>query len=1093
MFHGRILPLAAGAFVLWSVPGCGKRSQDVEDGAAEPRLPAVTVRELDLPRGGEGPVLFEEAPSERTGLAVAPMTGAERARYEDGILTVGGMAVGDIDGDGREDVFVVNGPGANQLFRQTEGLRFEDISVRAGIAGGDAWGTGVALADLDGDRDNDLLVCNHDSPNQCFLNDGKGVFREAAAEMGLNAGAASLMAALADYDGDGDLDVFLLSNRYCREGGMPEEPTYISGGRTVIKRQYARWYHVRASTRGGAGSGDVFPVGQRDFLFRNRGDGTFEDVSGRVGDLCAQAHKGVAAAWVDVDDDGDLDVYVVNEGEDGVQLYRNEEGVRFRLATRAMLPYTPWFGRGVAVGDVNGDLAIDLLSLSHGGGGTDLKGLAWLADRTKPRPVARSVLWQNTGYDRFQEVAVPYGFVTQAAAWAPLLGDYDQDGWMDAMISTEEGLHAWKGGARAGNEGGVTFEEVGRTWGLPRAGAVRGLVQGDLDADGDLDVLARTADGRLRLFENTAMGGDRLLVELVARKSPTTPIGARIEVKTSEQRFMRTFAPGTGLQAWHGTRIPVALGVGAENIRVMIRWPSGVLQELSGVAPNSHIIAVEPEGAPVEPVRRLQPLFAPSEVVAALVHRESGAGDFLAEEAMLGPGMACADLNADGLDDVYLGGAAGHSGQLFIRKSKNFREPVVEPFLDDRASEDLGAVFADFDTDGHVDLFVVSGGVEARPGAASYRDRLYLGNGRGGFMKAQGAVPDLRDSGGAVSAADFDRDGDLDVFVGGRCVPGRPEAAATSRLLVNEYTASEPLRFSAAALSIKGRVTSSVWTDIDGNGWVDLLVVDEWRGLRLFYNDRGQLGERDLKLSLPPGKWSAVVPVDVGNDGAMDYGLMNASGESGVLKNDGAGFLQWRPLPLSSQWAPVSGAQWLDADGDGRQDLFVMQNRPQWRWPGELRAGGVGQAFRGLPGEGFRTWSPQESGLVVSGIATALAVTDFNNDEAPDLLVARHDQPMLALERTPSALRWLTIRFRGPLKNIMGAGAAVSVEWNGRLRLSTELYVGNGYLTQTPNRIFFPRPAANGGGMVKVLWPDGTRSQLAFSQRERSVFVRHRG
>ncbi|MGY8690103.1 MAG: FG-GAP-like repeat-containing protein, partial [Verrucomicrobiales bacterium] len=601
--------------------------------------------------------------------------------------------------------------------------------------------------------------------------------------------------------------------------------------------------------------------------------------------------------------------------------------------------------------------------------------------------------------------------------------------------------------------------------------------------DGDLDMVGRAADGTIALYENVSLAGTRLLVELIATK---TPIGARIEVETSKGRFVRLHAPGAG--------VPMALGNSLKIDSVTVHWPSGALQVLHDIPINSHVTIAEPDSPPVKPVKRVQPMYTASKAAVELVHEESGPPRSRTEESMLGPGMACADVNGDGLDEVYLGGAAGIVGQLFVRKSSGFRAPLTKPFLDDIACEDLGAVFADFNADGHIDLFVVSGGVESPVGSASYRDRLYWGNSRGGFVKAEEeAVPDLRDSGGPVGAGGFGGGGGLDLFVGGRCVPGKPNADAKSRLLVNRYEPGRPQGFTTGGFTHTGRITSAVWSDIDGDASIDLVVLDETRGLSIWRNVKGQLSEHKMNVKLPAGRWSAIVPGDMDNDGAMDYGLMNLSGESGVLKNDGAGRFEWVALPVLSQWSPARSAHWLDADGDGRQDLFMVQNLPAAAWPEAPRGGGVGQAFRGMPGGGFEAWAPRESGFVAPGVASAFVLTDLNNDHAPDFLIARNDQPMYALERNPSSSKWLTIRFHGPHRNIMAIGTRVAIDWNGRLKLLAELYGGSGYLTQSANRVFFPRPSSDGQGMIKVYWPDGTRSQMSFSRKEPSVIIRHKG
>ncbi len=1101
------LTATAACLGLAFLAACGSKSSERESVVSDaPPPPPISIRELALPQQSDSSgALFERVESRSSGLIARALNASDGTFVDDGPLTAGGLALGDVNGDGTDDVLVVSGPGPNQLFLQTGPLQFEDVSQTAGIGGGDAWGTGAAFADIDRDQDLDLLVCNYDSPNQCFLNDGNGIFTECAATRGLDTAAASLMPAFADYDKDGDLDVYILTNRLYREGGgIPEDALVTREDRELlINPDYEPWYKlVPASNSKGRPQQEVqvVPKGQRDLLLRNLGDGTFEDVSNSVGEICLVANKGLYASWIDLDHDGYLDLYVTNEEEDGSQVYLNDGQGAFRDVTSEWLPYTVWSSRGSAVGDVDVDGFPDIVTLAAGENAlTSLSPTVarQLANETEPPPMARSVLWQNTGRKRFRELATAYGLTVPPSPWGVLLGDYDHDGVRDLIISSDSGLHAQRASTTSNIADGIRLESATDAWGLAGIPPVKVMTQGDLDADGDLDVIARATNGTLQLWQNTAWAGTRLTVELVSTKSPMPPIGAQLHVETSDRDYTQTLIPGSAFQAGQSSLVSFSLPGDVEELeKLVIYWPHGGRQEETDIPVNSHITLVEPDDLPMELSPHGRPLYSPSEVASSLVHREQQDSDSTGPRrgtAPLGPGMACADVNRDGLDDVFLSGAAGSPGQLFMRRSKGFRAAVTEPFLPHAASEDLGAIFADFNADGHLDLYVVSGGAAAPAGASSYRDRVYTGNSRGGFVHAPEALPDLRDSGSCVSAADFDHDGDLDLFVGGGCVPGNAQEPAASRVLVNQYIAGQPPKFTASPLTITGHVTSAVWSDFDQDGWIDLLFTDGDRGVRLLHNTKGVLNERPLGLSLPPGKWSALVPWDSDSDGAIDYTLLNLAGESGILKNNGAGQFEWVTLPRAAQWAPARNAVWLDANGDDRHDLFVVQNQPVSGFPAPPTAGGVGQAFQSMVRGRFQTWATHQSGFVIPGNATAIALTDLNGDGAPDFLVARNNAPVAALEKASTSDRWVSIRFHGPLRNVSGTGSRVVIEWAGRRRILTELYSGGGYLAQNPNRIFFRRPSPQGLGMVKVTWPDGTQSQLAFSQRERSLLVRHSG
>ena len=366
-------------------------------------------------------------------------------RLYSGGFAVGGVAIGDLDGDDRPDIFVVHGPGTNVLYRQTDqALKFEDYTKQAKVDGGGAWGTGAAFADIDNDNDLDIYVCNYDSPNQLFINDGKAHFQERAADYGLDLINASLMPSFCDYDRDGDLDLYVLTNRFYLEGGVPAEPFFMSEDGVKIKANFAQWYDVRDQF--------VHTVGQRDVLYRNEGvnelgDPIFKNVSGYSGDIAVKPGHGLAATWWDYDEDGFPDLYVSNDEEDRDRLYHNQQDGTFTEVGAKVLPYTPWHSRGATVADLDSDGRLDLFCVDDAGATpSEAKRLHASAKANtaillgqRPPQHAQYVLYLNGGGKRVREVARLANLPGAQGSWAPLIADFDHDGRSDIIITTQRG------------------------------------------------------------------------------------------------------------------------------------------------------------------------------------------------------------------------------------------------------------------------------------------------------------------------------------------------------------------------------------------------------------------------------------------------------------------------------------------------------------------------------------------------------------------------------------------------------------------------------------------------------------------------------
>lgn len=916
--------LLAGALVLCYV-SCGDSPQTTLPPAAEPDARTMPLRQRSTPVGES---LFTRLSPKDSGLDfVNPLdTTHPLKRLYAGGYAVGGLAIGDVTGDGLPDVYCVSGPGRDRLFVQQEPLIFQDVTDEAGLENDESfWGTGVAMVDIDNDGDLDIYVCRYDAPNALFINDGQGRFQEKAAAYGLDVRAASLMPAFCDYDGDGDLDLYILTNLYYRENGMPRDATFMLGNEPKVKAEYRRWVDIRPAGKSLTHKRyELYPVGQRDVLLRNEGvqpEGgmVFKDVSGYAGDIGVHPGKGLSATWWDYNEDGFPDLYVGNDFEDPDHFYHNNGDGTFTDIIKEAMPHTPWYAMGADSADFNQDGRLDLLILdmaatSHFKQKTtmgDMSSKQLFMETAEPRQYMRNSLFLNTGRKRFQEGAYLTGLASSDWSWAAKAADYDNDGLVDVYITngmaraftdsdilstihysmrfgkTEWDLFADKPQQREANlafanRGDLRFEEMGAAWGLDHVGMSYSAAYGDLDRDGDLDLIVANLDEPLHLYRNDSQEGNRLLIALQGTQSHRSGLGARVVARAGDEVFVRQMNPYTGYLSSNDPLIHIGLGSVEEIDDLTVHWAGGTVQTLTNVRANQWLVVEEPPQAAGEPaLSKKKPLFAEAADAIPLRHEERPFDDFARQPLLpnklsqLGPGLAVADADGNGEDDLFLGGAAGFPGQLLLRGPNGKTNVITDPFTADKESEDMGALFFDANGDGHVDLYVVSGGVECEANDVTLRDRLYLGDGMGGFARAANLLPDLRDSGGAIAAADFDRDGDIDIFVGGRSIPGAYPLTPTNRLLLNKQgrfqdQASERLRET-------GLVTSALWSDVDGDGWLDLLLAHEWGPVEVFHNRQGALVEsRETGIESLSGWWNSIAAGDVDHDGDMDYAVMNA-------------------------------------------------------------------------------------------------------------------------------------------------------------------------------------------------------------------------
>ena len=859
---------------------------------------------------------FEKLTGEQTGLNFTNELQPQNMRKY--LLNGSGLATGDFDNDGLVDVYAISQDGPNRLFRQVLPWQFKDVTTQVGdLTGGDYKGTGAAFIDVDNDGWLDLYACNIDGPNQLFMNQGNGSFLEEAETRGVQFTGATTMCSFADYDRDGDLDLYLVNNRIL---SILEEQPVIKirkvGGRPTVHPDFAEQYFLL--------DGRVQEAGQKDCLYRNDGKGNFVDVTDAAG--IAGFDMGLSASWWDYDGDGWMDLYVANDLKSPDRFYKNQKDGTFKDVISETVTHTPWFSMGADSADINNDgkldfLVADMSSTTHYKQKTtmgEMGNSAWFLTTGKPRQFMRNTLLVNTGGDRLQEAANLAGLDSTDWTWSIKFGDLDSDGLVDLFVTNGVGRNMndsdrgtkykklmESGDKKAAQEqllempplkennlafkngGDLAFENKAQAWGVDHLGVSQGASLVDLDRDGDLDLLVSNMNEPMGIYRNEIKAASNFLVKLKGTTSNRFGLDAKVTVGVGEMELVRYLTSARGFMSADDPILHFGLGDHLHADYVMVDWPSGIRQRFEDIAVNQILTITEgTEGQVPSANANANPrLFAEASTNGLITkHNEKPHNDFKHQPLLpnklsqLGPGIAWADVDGDGREDCFIGGATGSMSKLLLQTSPGqFKRS--SSLLDSLIYEDMGAVFFDVDGDDDLDLYVASGGYEHEPNNPALRDRLYLNDGNGHFSRSPAEqIPDLRFPSSSVSAADFDRDGDLDLFVGTRFRAHQWPLAASSRILRNDNgTLVDASSEIAKPLRDIGLVTSSIWSDIDEDGWTDLLVTLEWGPVKVLKNQKGIFVDATEASGLAneSGWWNSITGGDLDNDGDIDFVAMN--------------------------------------------------------------------------------------------------------------------------------------------------------------------------------------------------------------------------
>lgn len=847
---------------------------------------------------------FEKLSPEKTGIYFSNnITETEEFNYFnfEYIYNGGGVAVGDINNDGLSDIYFTGNQVSDKLYLNKGGMQFEDITATAiGELAGIGWHTGVVMEDVNQDGWLDIYVCRSGEPNfyqerenLLFINNGDLTFSEKAEEYGVNIASQSIHAIFFDLENDGDLDLYV-TNHPLNAVNTGDKPKSVQ---------------------------EVMELGKKGNPFSDRllenVDGKFKDITMSSG--ISNYSFGLGLAVSDFNNDGLCDIYVGNDYMASDYLYINQGNKTFKEQVRSRTKHISNNSMGNDVADYNNDgfvdiISVDMVSEDHirskkNMGGMNIKKFWDAVHADLHYQYMFNTLQLNNGNGSFSEIGQLAGIAKTDWSWAPLFADFDNDGWKDLFITNgyrrdtrdTDFNNKKKSMARPTdnfqevldlipatkitnyifrNNHELVFEKKMDDWGFKDPVNSNGAAYADLDNDGDLDLIMNNMDEVSFIMENKLETQHNFLRFELDNKA----IGASIKLFCKDQIQYQEFQPSRGYQSSVERFVHFGMGECETVDRVEIKWPGGKGIVMTDVATNQVLKISSDDAGTFEPKKNsLTPIFKPGNAVQ---HKDEQIvmDDFGVELLMphkmsqLGPFISAGDVDGNGKEDCYISGNRTFSGKLYMQDEKgNFKEKSG-PWNQEKDREEMGSLFFDADNDGDLDLYVVSGSNEYLIDHPLLMDQLYINDGKGNFSNETAKrLPPMQSSGQRIVAGDYDKDGDLDLFVGGRQTPAKYPHISRSYLLQNDNGVFKDVTNSSGDLTYPGMITESLFSDFDGDGDLDLICVGEWMPISFYKNENGHFSDVTISMGTHDlvGWWYSISQADFNGDGKMDYVVGN--------------------------------------------------------------------------------------------------------------------------------------------------------------------------------------------------------------------------